>query len=90
MSLNQPNHLVPVPSNPLQIPAAPTVASTSATDAGESPIYFSLIIPTYNECKNVKIIVEKLSQLLDGTIPGDYELIVVDDDSPDRTWEVAL
>jgi dolichol-phosphate mannosyltransferase len=90
MSLNQPNHLVPVPSNPLQIPAAPTVASTSATDAAESPIYFSLVIPTYNECKNVKIIVEKLSQLLDGTIPGDYELIVVDDDSPDRTWEVAL
>ncbi len=90
MSLNQPNHLVPVPSNPLQIPATPTVASTSATDAAESPIYFSLIIPTYNECKNVKIIVEKLSQLLDGSIPGDYELIVVDDDSRDRTWELAL
>ncbi|HAT12243.1 MAG TPA: sulfonate ABC transporter permease, partial [Microcoleaceae bacterium UBA11344] len=80
MSLNQPNQLVPVPSNPLQIPAAPTLAPTSATK-GEPPIYFSLIIPTYNECKNVKIIVEKLSQLLDGSIPGDYEMIVVDDDS---------
>ena len=90
MGLNQPNHLVPVPSNPLQIPAPASVASTSATDAGASPIYFSLVIPTYNECKNVKTIVEKLSQLLDGGIPGDYELIVVDDDSPDRTWEVAL
>jgi dolichol-phosphate mannosyltransferase len=86
---NQPNHLLPVPSNPLQIPAAPTVASTS-TDVEEPPIYFSLIIPTYNECKNVKTIVEKLTQLLDSTIPGDYELIVVDDNSPDRTWEVAL
>jgi dolichol-phosphate mannosyltransferase len=33
--------------------------------------------------------VEKLSHLLDGSIPGNYELIVVDDNSPDRTWEVA-
>ncbi|NJK68955.1 MAG: glycosyltransferase [Microcoleus sp. CSU_2_2] len=90
MDLNQPNHLLPVPSNPLEIPAAPTIALASSTDAREPPIYFSLIIPTYNECKNIKTIVEKLSQLLDGSIPGDYELIVVDDDSPDRTWEVAL
>jgi dolichol-phosphate mannosyltransferase len=90
MGLNQLNHLLPVPSAPLQIATAPTVASTSVADAGEPPIYFSLIIPTYNECKNIKTIIEKLSQLLDGSIPGDYELIVVDDDSPDRTWEVAL
>lgn len=90
MGLNQPNHLVPVPPDPLQIPVTPIVAPNFATDTGEPPVYFSLIIPTYNECKNVKTIVEKLSQLLDGSIPGDYELIVVDDDSPDRTWEVAL
>lgn len=79
-----------MPPDPLQIPVTPTVASTFGTDAGEPPVYFSLIIPTYNECKNVKTIVEKLAKLLDGSIPGDYELIVVDDDSPDRTWEIAL
>ena len=86
MSINQPNHLLPVPSESLQIPAAQALS----TDGDTSPIYFSLIIPTYNECKNVKTIVEKLSLLLDGNIPGNYELIVVDDNSPDRTWEVAL
>ncbi|MEZ2241138.1 glycosyltransferase [Microcoleus sp.] len=89
MNLNQVNQLLPVPTNPLEIPAAPTVASNSAT-TGEPPIYFSLIIPTYNECQNIKTIVEKLSQLLDGSLVGDYEMIVVDDNSPDRTWEVAL
>jgi dolichol-phosphate mannosyltransferase len=26
---------------------------------------------------------------LDGPIPEAYELIVVDDNSPDRTWEIA-
>lgn len=55
-----------------------------------NPIRFSLVIPTYNESKNIKEIVELLSQQLDKAIPGAYELIVVDDDSPDRTWAVAL
>jgi len=27
-----------------------------------------------------------LSQLLDEAVPEKYELIVVDDDSPNRTW----
>ncbi|MEO6861213.1 MAG: glycosyltransferase [Microcoleus sp.] len=88
MGINPVNHLLPVPSGPLQIPAVPTFGSTF-TDGDTPPIYFSLVIPTYNECKNVKIIVEQLTQLLDGMIPGNYELIVVDDNSPDRTWEVA-
>ena len=50
---------------------------------------FSLIIPTFNESQNIKEIVGILVRLLARTIPEDYELIVVDDDSPDRTWELA-
>lgn len=52
--------------------------------------FLSLVIPTFNECRNVAPLVEQLVHLLDRQIPGDYELIVVDDDSPDRTWEVGL
>lgn len=53
------------------------------------PILLSLVIPTYNESKNIAKIVSLLSQTLDQAIPGAYELIVVDDNSPDRTWEIA-
>jgi dolichol-phosphate mannosyltransferase len=49
----------------------------------------SLVIPTFNESQNIRELVDILVELLDRTIPKDYELIVVDDDSPDRTWEVA-
>jgi len=46
----------------------------------------SLVIPTYNEAENLPILVELLSDVLRLV---DYELIVVDDDSPDGTWQVA-
>jgi len=52
-------------------------------------ITLSLILPTYNESKNVAAIVTQLVALLDGCIPNDYELILVDDNSPDSTWKVA-
>jgi dolichol-phosphate mannosyltransferase len=48
------------------------------------------VIPTYNESKNVAQLVERLTALLEEPLRGSYELIVVDDDSPDRTWEIAL
>jgi dolichol-phosphate mannosyltransferase len=50
---------------------------------------FSLVIPTYKERVNIAPLLRQLGALLDGVLPGRYELIVVDDDSPDRTWEAA-
>ncbi|MFT3776591.1 MAG: polyprenol monophosphomannose synthase [Minicystis sp.] len=47
------------------------------------------MLPTFNEAKNVGEMIRRLAALLDGPLGGAYELIVVDDDSPDRTWEVA-
>jgi dolichol-phosphate mannosyltransferase len=56
---------------------------------GTLPLSLSLVIPTYNEGQNIQKIVEQLSHWLDPVMPKAYELIVVDDDSPDRTWEIA-
>ncbi|MBR8836581.1 MAG: glycosyltransferase [Stigonema ocellatum SAG 48.90 = DSM 106950] len=85
MSIMEPNSLLPVPTEPLRILELPP----TTLGAGEQPIYFSLVIPTYKEAGNIKKIVSILTRLLDETFPGDYELIVVDDDSPDGTWEIA-
>ncbi len=50
----------------------------------------SLVLPTYNEASNITPLIEQLIASLDA-VPGlTYEIIVVDDDSPDRTWEKAL
>ncbi|MGB3200897.1 MAG: glycosyltransferase [Nodosilinea sp.] len=83
------------PSGPLQIvplAAAATEAGFSDTDRGPTlpTLTLSLTIPTYNEGQNVGPLVERLTALLDRVLPQDYELIVVDDNSPDLTWNTAL
>lgn len=50
----------------------------------------SLVVPTYNEGGNIRRLINILSNLLDQILPGKYELIIVDDDSPDLTWQIAL
>ncbi|MEO1376466.1 MAG: glycosyltransferase, partial [Cyanobacteria bacterium J06635_10] len=85
MSIIQSKKLLSVPSGSLQIPGLPTEVGVT-----NQSILFSLVIPTYLEAGNINKIVRTLSSLLDESIPGDYELIIVDDNSPDGTWEVAL
>ncbi|HEC76478.1 MAG TPA: glycosyltransferase family 2 protein [Thermoplasmatales archaeon] len=46
----------------------------------------SVIVPTYNERENLPILVERLRKSLSRI---DFEIIVVDDDSPDKTWKIA-
>ncbi len=46
----------------------------------------TLIAPTYNEAQNVARLVDEVAKYLSGL---DYEVIICDDDSPDRTWQVA-
>ncbi len=67
------------------------VTPTDALDAprrrasDRSPVV-SVISPTFNESENVGPLIDALEVALVG-IP--YEIIIVDDDSPDRTWAVA-
>ena len=46
----------------------------------------SIVVPTYNESKNITPLYENLCKVLPH---NDWELIVADDDSPDGTAEVA-
>ncbi|HEY9634215.1 MAG TPA: glycosyltransferase [Coleofasciculaceae cyanobacterium] len=79
------NAVSPMLRQPLQ-----GMENTTGTESlRDRPILLSLVIPTYNEGKNVHKIVSLLSEILDGIIPDAYELIVVDDNSPDGTWQIA-
>ena len=84
MNTNSSNSLLSVPCGALRI------SELTPDPKNENNIMLlSVVIPTYKERDNIENVVNILSGLLDQTIPGNYELIVVDDDSPDRTWEVA-
>jgi dolichol-phosphate mannosyltransferase len=67
-------------------PAAPTGPLTVPAGAGAG---VSLIVPTYNECENIVAFLTALREALEQAAPGAWEIVVVDDDSPDRTWEIA-
>ena len=48
---------------------------------------YSILLPTYNERENLPIIVWLIIKYLDGKVP--FEVIIIDDGSPDGTLEVA-
>lgn len=45
----------------------------------------SVILPTYNEAENIKKIIPEIHN----NLKTNYQIIVVDDNSPDKTWEIA-
>ena len=49
-------------------------------------IQVSIIVPTYNEADNINELLDRLHTILEDI---SHEIIVVDDDSPDRTWEIV-
>jgi dolichol-phosphate mannosyltransferase len=48
-----------------------------------------LVLPTFNEAENVERIVAAIVAVLDEAAPDGYRILIVDDDSPDGTGEIA-
>lgn len=77
-------------------PAPASTAATTLTGAAPWPARLdrrrpwrpevTVILPTYNEAANLPVLLERLDLTLAHL---DYEIVVVDDDSPDGTWRVA-
>ncbi|MDX2255842.1 MAG: glycosyltransferase [Pseudanabaenaceae cyanobacterium bins.39] len=96
------NHLINVPVGSFQVNELISSQDSSIyssedkhlqhqkQDEHRKNIIFSLIVPTYNEGKNLANLVEVLTNLLNTSLADQYELIIVDDDSPDLTWQVGL
>jgi dolichol-phosphate mannosyltransferase len=53
----------------------------------QTPVW--IVIPTYNEAENVERIVRAAAAEMQRIVPGGYHILVVDDDSPDGTGEIA-
>jgi dolichol-phosphate mannosyltransferase len=51
-------------------------------------IKFSLVVPTYNEIAHIKDICNEIIHVLE-TNPIEFEIIVVDDNSEDLTWQAV-
>lgn len=49
----------------------------------------SIILPTYNERKNIVDLIAEIGLYITNHTGKSFEFIVVDDDSPDKTWEVV-
>ena len=48
--------------------------------------FISVILPTYNEKENISPLIDEISRLLSSE---NFEIVVVDDNSPDLTWKIV-
>lgn len=72
--------LLPIPDGPYLISPAES----------PPPLELSLILPTFNEARNIKTTLHTVWGILNSIQGLSFEIIVVDDNSPDGTWQLAL
>ncbi|MDR3763545.1 MAG: polyprenol monophosphomannose synthase [Acidobacteriota bacterium] len=80
------NEMVTTSGNLMAVPQGPMIVPVRG--AGEG-ITFSLVVPTLNESQNLEELIAQLEPAIASAVGQSYEILVVDDDSADRTWEVA-
>ena len=69
--------------------ATPSASKPSGGKGAPQQHKYSVLLPTYNERDNLPLMISLLDQTF--TSAGlDYEVVVVEDSSPDGTYEVAL
>ncbi|CAD6935540.1 unnamed protein product [Tilletia laevis] len=71
--------------------SGPSPTGSTALDMSSSPLTshkYSVILPTYNERRNLPVIVYLLCEMFNRN-GLEYELIIVDDASPDGTQDIA-
>lgn len=78
--------VIPTPAFPIHRHPAPAREAAGQFPPLSSQLDFTLILPTYNERENLPVVLQRLNHIL-----GSYkfEVIIVDDDSPDGTWAEA-
>ncbi len=47
------------------------------------------LIPTYNECENISLMIEKVEEIARKNRRYDFQILVVDDNSPDGTGDIV-
>jgi dolichol-phosphate mannosyltransferase len=70
-------------------PSKQTVAAEGISEQGEvpaGPLELTIVVPTFNERENAVPLLERLRTVLRGTV---FEVVFVDDDSPDGTAELV-
>jgi dolichol-phosphate mannosyltransferase len=65
----------------------PTAAGAPVTSNSTGVAW--VVLPTFNEAENIESIVAAVVNVLDTAAPGGFRVLIVDDDSPDGTGQIA-
>jgi len=72
-----------------QLPTAADALLVQRHCGSEPALKLSLVVPAFNEAENIASLLQCIYAQLQPVLGEAFEVIVVDDDSPDGTWRLA-